>query len=239
MSGRTTAPPTALVLAGGLGSRLAPVLAGRPKVLAEVGGRPFLAYLLDRLAADGVRDVVLCTGHLGDQVAAAIGHAHRGLRITYSREPSPLGTAGALRHALPLVADDDVLALNGDSVCRASVRTLWRRHREHRAAATLLLTRVADGSRFGRVEVDLAGRIRRFEEKRPGGGPALISAGVYVLSCRLLAAIPAERPVSLEHEVLPAWIGRGLFGHACRGPFLDIGTPEGFAAAAAFVGAAG
>jgi NDP-sugar pyrophosphorylase family protein len=236
---RTAGPQTALVLAGGFGTRLASTIGPHPKVLAEVRGRPFLSWLLDRLAADGLRDVVLCTGHLGEQVSDAIGHGHRGMRITYSREPSPLGTAGALRHALPLVADDDVLALNGDSVCRASFRGLWRWHREHGAEATLMLTHVPDASRFGRVEVDAAGRVVRFEEKQPGSGPAWISAGVYVLSRRLLAAIPAERPVSLEHEVLPAWIGRGLHGHACRGRFLDIGTPEDFAAAAAFVGAAG
>jgi D-glycero-alpha-D-manno-heptose 1-phosphate guanylyltransferase len=232
-------PRTALVLAGGLGTRLAPVLGGRPKVMAEIAGRPFLAFLLDRLAREGVADVVVCSGYLGDQIAAAIGHRHRGMRIAYSHETTPLGTGGALRHALALVGDETVLALNGDSLSRASLRRLWAWHRARGAEATLLLTRVADATRFGRVELARSGRVVRFEEKAPGAGPAWISAGVYVLTRRLLADIPPDRPVSLEHEVLPAWIGRGLYGWPSDGAFLDIGTPEDFAAAGAFVGAAG
>jgi len=240
MAGGTRRPlRTALVLAGGLGTRLAPVIGGRPKVIAEVDGRPFLAFLLDRLAREGVGDVVLCTGHLGEQVADAIGHRHSGMTVTYSRETTPLGTGGALRHALALVGDDTVLALNGDSLCRASLRRLARWHEAHGAEATILLTRVLDATRFGRVEIGPAGRVVRFVEKTPGAGSTWISAGVYVLSRRLLAAIPADRPVSLEHEVLPAWIGRGLYGWASPGAFLDIGTPEDFAVAPAFVGALG
>ena len=160
MAGGTQGPlRTALVLAGGFGTRLAPVLGGRPKVIAEVDGRPFLAFLLDRLAREGVRDVVLCTGHLGEQIADAIGHRHRGMQVTYSRETRPLGTGGALRHALPLVADEVVLALNGDSLCRASLRRLWRWHHAQGAAATLLLAHVLDPTRFGRVELGPAGRV--------------------------------------------------------------------------------
>src|SRR5262249_48861464 len=159
------------------------------------------------------------------------GHRHRGMRVTYSREVTPLGTGGALRHALPLVGDEMVLALNGDSLCRASFRRLARWHDAHGAEVTILLTRVLDASRFGRGEVGPAGRVVRFVEKAPGAGSAWISAGVYVLSRRLLTAIPSDRPVSLEHEVLPAWVGRGLYGWASPGAFLDIGTPEDFAVA--------
>src|SRR5687767_8460671 len=109
---------TAAVLAGGLGSRLRPAVADRPKVLADVAGRPFLAYMLEQLAAAGMSRAVLLTGYRGDQVEAAFGPSFAGLRLAYSREPEPLDTAGALRYALPLLDRRTVLVLNGDSFCR-------------------------------------------------------------------------------------------------------------------------
>ena len=109
--------PTAVLLAGGAGSRLRSVIDDRPKVLAEVCGRPFLEYLLDQRVKWRIRDVVLCTGYLAEQIEAYFGMTYRSLRLRYSREIIPLGTAGALRLALPLVRSDTVLVLNGDSFC--------------------------------------------------------------------------------------------------------------------------
>ena len=225
---------TAVILAGGLGTRLRPVVADRPKVLAEVHGRPFLAFLLDQLAAAGIRDVVLCIGYRGEQVRAAFGEAYGALRLRYSQESRLLGTAGALRLALPLLHSDPVLVMNGDSFCEADLASFTRWHRRRGAAATLLLARVPDTGRYGRVELDAEGRVLRFEEKGSPGGPGWVNAGVYLLSRRLLSTIPAGRPVSLEREVFPAWIGRGLYGHRSTGRFLDIGTPEAYATAEAF-----
>jgi NDP-sugar pyrophosphorylase family protein len=228
-------PRTAVVLAGGLGTRLAPITGTRPKVLADVLGRPFLCFLLDALAAAGVERVVLCTGHGGGQIRAYFGASYRGLPLAYSREGTPLGTAGALRFALPLLADDPVLVTNGDSYCHADARMLWSAHGASGAAATVLLAHVPDAGRYGRVTIDEAGRVLTFSEKT-APGPGWINAGVYVLSRLVLDAIPTGRAVSLEREVLPAWIGRGLHGHATDGAFLDIGTPQSYAAAGAFLG---
>ena len=108
---------TAAILAGGLGTRLRSVVKDRPKVLAEIRGVPFLTYLLDQLAAAGVRDVVLCTGYMGEQVRSAFGDSYGGMCLSYSQESSPLGTAGALRLALPLFKSSSVLVMNGDSFC--------------------------------------------------------------------------------------------------------------------------
>jgi histidinol-phosphate phosphatase family protein len=228
---------TAVVLAGGLGTRLRSVVGDRPKGLAQIGGRPFLAFLLDRLDAAGVRDVVLCTGYLGAQVKETFGDRYRRLRLTYSQEQSPLGTGGALRLAAPLLASDPVLALNGDSYCDADLPALLNWHRAHRAEATLLLTHVPDTQRYGRVNVDESGRILEFVEKGRLGGPGWVNAGIYLLGQRLLQNIPATGAVSLEREVFPAWIGRRLCGCSGSGQFLDIGTPESYASAEAFFAA--
>src|SRR5437899_2628493 len=108
---------SAAILVGGLGTRLRGIVADRPKVLAEVRGRPFLAYLLDQLVASGFQDVVLCTGYRSEQVKEVFGDGYGPLRIVYSEETVPLGTAGALRLALPLLQSETILVMNGDSFC--------------------------------------------------------------------------------------------------------------------------
>ncbi len=223
---------TAAVLAGGLGTRLRSVVADRPKALASVAGRPFLAYLLDRLAEAGVRRAVLCTGYLGDQVQAALGERHHGMALDYSREPEPLGTGGGLRLALPLLATEWVVALNGDSFCTVDLPRFFRWHRRRGACASLLLARVEDTARYGRVRLARDGAVRSFQEKDGPSGPGWISAGVYVLSRDLVSEIPAGRPVSMERDVFPSWIGRGLYGFRGGSSLLDIGTPESYARSA-------
>ncbi len=221
----------AVILAGGLGTRLRPVVSDRPKALALVRGRPFLLYLLDWLASWGLERVVLCTGYLGGMVRQGLGKRHGPLRLAYSQEAEPLGTGGALRLALPLLDSETILVANGDSYCPADLAALWKAHQRIGAQATLALTVAADSGRFGRVEVDAAGVVRAFTEKTPGGEPGLVNAGVYMLQRSLLAGLPGGRALSLEREVFPQLIGRGLYGWPCGQGFLDIGTPESFALA--------
>ena len=225
---------TAVILAGGLGTRLRSVVADRPKVLAGIRGRPFLAYLLDQLTAAGVRYVVLCTGYLGEQVQAVFGDAYRHLRLVYSQESSPLGTAGALRLGLPLFKSDFVLVMNGDSFCEANLKALWTWHCARGADATLLLTRMLDTKRYGRVHVDDNGRVLGFDEKSDKCRLGWINAGIYLIKQDLLRTIPTGRSVSIEKEMFPAWIGRGLYGYQSEGRFLDIGTPEAYNVAMGF-----
>src|ERR671910_3457055 len=119
------------VLAGGLGTRLRPVVSDRPKALAEIHGRPFLAYLLDQLSTAGCSRVVLCTGHLGEQIERAFDKRYRNLQISYSRETRPLGTGGALRLALPDLLSDPVLVMNGDSFCATDLTSVRDWHSTH------------------------------------------------------------------------------------------------------------
>ncbi len=225
---------TAAILVGGSGTRLRAVVADRPKALVPVRGRPFLAYLLDQVVATGIRQVVLCTGYLGEQVRAEFGTVYRSLNLVHSHESTPLGTAGALRRALPLLQSDSVLVLNGDSFCQADLNEFWIFCQSHATGAALLLTRVADMQRYGQVEVDYSGRVLRFNEKGKASGRGWINAGIYLLAAPFIQMIPASGTVSLEHEMFPAWLDRGLFGYRGGGRFIDIGVPESYAAADAF-----
>jgi NDP-sugar pyrophosphorylase family protein len=222
------------ILAGGLGTRLRPATGERQKVLAEVAGRPFLSFLLDRLATQGFCDVVLCVGHRAAEVEAALGTAHGPLRLRYSHETRPLGTAGALRHALPLLDAPAALVLNGDSFCDADLAAAWAWHAAERSEATLVLVEVADTSRYGRVEVDESGVIHRFVEKQELRTRGWINAGIYLLARARIASIPAGRPLSLERDVFPGWVDGGLRGWRTRARFIDIGTPESYAEALRF-----
>lgn len=224
------------VLAGGLGTRLRPVISDRPKALAEIHGRPFLAYLLDQLSNAGSSRVVLCTGHLGEQIEQAFGKRYRKLQISYSRETRPLGTGGALRLALPHLVSDPVLVMNGDSFCATDLTSFWNWHATRGSQATMLLAEVPNTQRYGSVKIDHDGAVIQFAEKQQGGS-GLINAGVYLLSPRLIDSIPEDTAVSLEHNVFPALMNQGLYGYQERGRFLDIGTPEDFAAAEQFFAA--
>jgi D-glycero-alpha-D-manno-heptose 1-phosphate guanylyltransferase len=226
---------TAAILAGGLGTRLRSRIADRPKVLALVHGRPYLTYLLEQLAGAGVRTVVLLTGYLADQIRSAFGDSYAGLRLIHSCEPSPLGTAGALRLALPYLSSSTTLLLNGDSYCAASLHEFWRYHQRQAADLSLVLTEVEECSRYGCVHRGTDGRVLRFEEKNRAGGVGWVNAGIYLINRPLIQEIPADVPVSLERDMGPMWADNNrCFGFPCWGRFLDIGTPESYAQAEAF-----
>lgn len=230
------ASATAVVLAGGLGTRLRPVVNGLPKALVPIGGRPFLSYLLSKLASAGMRNVVLCTGYRADQIRSAFGDSFDGLRLTYSEETHPLGTGGALRLARPRIDSSSLLVLNGDSYCDADLHGLWSWHHLRPAHVSLVAAPVEDASSYGRVETDASDRVVRFAEKRRESGAGLVNAGIYLMHTALLDRIPADRTVSLETELFPRWVESGsLFAHTTRAPFLDIGTPERLAAAEDFL----
>jgi NDP-sugar pyrophosphorylase family protein len=227
------------ILAGGLGTRLRPAIGERAKVVAPVEGRPWVAFLLDQLAAAGFRDVVLCTGFRSDEVEAALGVRHGPLALRYSRETAPLGTAGALRLALPLLDAPELLVMNGDSFCELDFAAAWAWHRARVSQATLVAVEVDDASRYGRVEIDAEDRVRRFSEKQDGSGAGWINAGIYLLARARVAAIEPARALSLERDVLPGWTGAGLHAYRTRGRFIDIGTPGAYSAASRFVQGAG
>jgi NDP-sugar pyrophosphorylase family protein len=220
----------AAILAGGLGTRLGALLAGRNKPMAPVAGRPFLEFLLRQLRRNGIADVVLCVGHRGELIREHFGAGEPwDLRLRYSWEKELLGTGGAVKLAAPLLAGDDFLVLNGDSLFDVALAELVAFHREHGAAVTLALSRTDDPGRFGTVELGPGGQVLRFVEKGQGEPGGLINAGVYVFNRQVLDRIPEGRVVSLERDVFSSLVGRGLYGLPLAGYFVDIGVPETYA----------
>jgi NDP-sugar pyrophosphorylase family protein len=226
----------AVILAGGLGTRLRSAVADRPKVLALVHGRPWVTFLLDQLVRAGIRETILLTGYRAELVQDALGNEYAGMRLVHSPERTPLGTAGALRGALSLLTNRSVLLMNGDSYCAVDFSALCEFHRRREADISMVLARCPDPARFGSVCLETDGRVAGFEEKAQSQTGGLINAGVYAMATSLIEEIPANRQVSLEKEMFPAWVGsKAFYGFQTDGRFLDIGIPESYAQAATFV----
>lgn len=218
-----------VILCGGKGSRLRPLVSDRPKSMACLRGRPFLEWQLLALQAKGFFHVVLCTGYMKESIRSYFGEGERvGLQISYSEEYEARGTGGALKQAVSHLHADSALVLNGDSWCDVDVHRLVQFHESHEAKGTLTLTTVAQPQRYGQVALGRHGEIERFCEKEETRSCGRINAGIYVLSYELLAAIPSETHVSLEYDVFPNWVGKGLYGYEGAHRFFDIGTPTSY-----------
>ncbi len=214
----------AVLLVGGLGTRLKDRTRNTPKPLLEIGGRPFIEYLLDEVARHGFTEIVLLAGHLGDQVESQYeGKAWRGATIRVLREPQPLGTGGALRFALPSLEENFLLG-NGDSFFDINLRALPLGLPPGNMA--MALRGVANDTRYGRVGLS-GGLVRTFHTAgQSSDGP--INAGIYVMSRALVQRIP-EGVVSFESTLLPDLAREGLIqGRQFDGYFIDIGVPDDF-----------
>lgn len=220
----------ALILAGGLGTRLRPLTYSRPKHLLPIANVPHIEHVFDLLERHGVSDVVLLTSYLAEAFEATIGRAaERGLTVTVAHEREPLGTAGALKNAQSLVGEETFLAFNGDVLTDVDLTAMVDWHREQGAEATIVLTPVDDPSAFGVVPTEPGGRVLGFIEKpRAGEAPTnLINAGVYVCEPRLLDRIPLGRVCSAERELWPEVVQDGtLYARSSDAYWMDIGTPE-------------
>lgn len=223
---------TAVLLVGGKGTRLRSVVASAPKPLAAVGNQSFLELLVRQLRSQGVRRLVMCSGYMAEQIESTFGNGSAwDVEIEYSREDQPLGTGGAVKHAQPLLQDaSDFLVMNGDSFLEMDVRELVRFHRAHKAFASMAVVRVENAARYGTVNLDSNGKVAGFLEKTGLAAPGTINAGIYVFDRTILDYIP-DGPCSLERDVFPQVIDRGIHAREQRGMFIDIGTPEDYARA--------
>jgi D-glycero-alpha-D-manno-heptose 1-phosphate guanylyltransferase len=233
---RDTDVTSAVVLAGGLGTRLRPAFAVGPKSLAPIAGKPFLGYLLGWLASSGVRDVILCVGYRAAQIQEYAGGGETwGLGVRYSVEDNPLGTGGALKKAEGLLSGDCVFVINGDTYLDVDLAQMLAFHRQRNALVTIAAAQVSDPERYGTLQLGESGRVESFAEKRARPETraheqgAFINGGVYVFSRECLARIPPDCGVSLEREVLPGSIStKHIFGFATEGYFLDIGIENDY-----------
>ena len=219
----------AIVLAGGLGTRLRHVVPDEPKVMAPVHGRPFLEIVLASLARKQCSRVVLSLGYKSERVVGHFGATFAGMPLAYEIERTPLGTGGALRRALSHCTSDHVFVLNGDTYLDlevADIEEQWHRHR----LPIIVAREVDDAARYGRLNV-AAERVTSFVEKGvPGRG--LINAGLYVLPSDIAREFPPMEVFSLEQDFLAKVVSRSVYRcFVSRGYFIDIGIPEDYARA--------
>jgi NDP-sugar pyrophosphorylase family protein len=221
-----------VVLAGGLGTRLRGVLPDAPKIMAPIAGRPFLEHLLHWFREQGARRVLLGLGYRADSVLRYLeSHTFPGLYIETIVESEPLGTAGAIAFARPMLASDPVLAVNGDTFMDADLNAFLTAHRMAGAEASLLAARVDCPGRYGRLVLN-QDRVLRFEEKDPSAlEPSWINAGYYLFRQSLLDRIARLSHGSLERDVLSALPPGSIHAFPIRGRFVDIGTPESLGSA--------
>jgi D-glycero-alpha-D-manno-heptose 1-phosphate guanylyltransferase len=226
----------AIVLVGGLGTRLRSVVTDLPKPLAPVAGRPFLAHLLDQLASQGLHRVVLATGYLAEKVEQSIGHRWAGMDIAYSREAEPLGTGGAIRLATRMLQGEGVHLANGDTFLRYDLQALEHVVHANDAMLGVALAKVADVGRYGAVRVS-GNRVTSFLEKG-GYGPGLINAGSYFLTTSGVENLPVDDDAySFETRVLlPEAMAGRLAAYQDTRDFIDIGVPDDYALAQQVLG---
>jgi len=230
-------PRKAMVLAAGLGTRLRPLTDATPKALLEVGGRPMIEYPLRMLARAGVVEVVINVHHLREQVRAALGDGSRfGLRIHYSAEDPILDTGGAIARARPLLDGEPFAVANCDALLDPDLAAAWALHRREDALVTLVVREDAEAERYGALDLDPSGRVKRFL-----GQPAPISeplerrmfCGVHLMSPRIFANMPARPVFSITRDVYAALVRQRapIFGFDHRGYWRDLGTPQSLDAA--------
>ena len=229
---------TAVVLAGGFGTRIKHLLGDLPKPMAPVNGRPFVEWVVRYLAAQGIRNVILSTGYLAATVEKHFASQPvKNVRVTCVPETAPLGTAGGFLNAT-LGTDKPSaawLVLNGDSLVMAPLAKFFQTLDPAEIAGAILGVPMADASRFGTISQNAHGELTGFNEKKPGAGD--INAGVYLFRAATLEKFPAKTPLSFELDVFPALISSGVRLQAIvtDAPFLDIGTPDSLPQAESFV----
>ena len=217
----------AIILAGGLGTRLRDVIKDVPKPMASIAGKPFLEYLVLQLARWKIKEIIFSIGYKGDVIKAHFGNGkYFGVNIRYSEEKEPLGTGGAIRESLTYIDDKQFIVMNGDTFLSVDFHELVSSHYAWHAKATMGLVQTQGTSRYGRVERNEEGKVVRFMEKSPEMD-GLINGGVYIFTSDVFTSIPSGN-VSLEKEILPFLVNQGLYGIVVNGFFVDIGVPHDY-----------
>jgi D-glycero-alpha-D-manno-heptose 1-phosphate guanylyltransferase len=230
---------TAIILAGGLGTRLRQAVPDLPKPMAPLNGRPFLEYQMDYWADQGVRRFILSVGYKHELIEKHFGASYHGAEVAYAVEAAPLGTGGGLLLAMSTIrAAGPWLVLNGDTFFDVSLAELRKVHEAKRAEITLSLFPVENNTRYTGVEIDSAQRITTLKSTGDGSRQ-LINGGVYLLGETALSGLPYRTgdKASFESDILERALeaGKRLYGHPSRGKFIDIGVPEDYARAASLL----
>lgn len=217
-----------VVLCGGLGTRLKSAVPDRPKPLAEIQQKPFLDILIERFSQFGFERFILCSGYQGRQIHDHFQSKNLGVEIVYSHEESPLGTAGAVKLAEPLIDSASFVVTNGDSYCPVDLAAFYNTHVERDALMSMVLARSDDPEEYGSVQMDDSGHIIRFAEKEGFSKRAHVSAGIYLFKQKVLKYIPEDTSYSLEYDLFPQLVKlkHNCYGYDSHTSVIDIGTPQ-------------
>jgi D-glycero-alpha-D-manno-heptose 1-phosphate guanylyltransferase len=195
--------------------------------MAPVAGRPFLAWLLDYLATQGIRRAILSVGYKHEAISAYFGRSHGGIELLYCIEATPLGTGGAIRESMRQVQGGSAFVLNGDTMANVDYPAMYARHSEPGAGFSMALGAVTDASRYGLVEV-VNGRVSTFREKS-AGGKGLINLGVYLAKTDIFSGYDLPERFSFEQDFMNPQLARlAPVAFVTEGYFIDIGVPEDF-----------
>lgn len=230
---------TAIVLAGGLGTRLRAAVPDQPKPMAPVASRPFLEYLLDYCVAQGIRRFILSVGYRAEAIREHFGGNYGGARIDYAEETTPLGTGGGLLLAARQLAETNpVLVVNGDTFFAVDLGKLADFHRRSEADWTFCTFRTHENGRYLGMDIAPDGRVEVFRTER-NSGERLANGGIYLVAPGLLTNTGHSpgQALSLEDTLFPTLLARGcrFYSIECPGRFIDIGIPEDYARAAAIL----
>lgn len=218
----------AIILAGGLGTRLQGVVPNLPKCMAPVAGQPFINHVIGYLQQAGIQRFIFSLGYMGAAVEKHIRETYAHLETVFVTEATPLGTGGAIQWASKQASSTDVAIINGDTLFKVDFASLATLHHTTEAACTLALKPIQQADRYGCVTVDATGRITQFIEKR-GQEPALINGGVYILNMPLFLQTPLAAPFSFEKDYLEAfYLQHKIYGQVQDAYFIDIGVPEDY-----------
>jgi len=222
----------AIILAGGLGTRLRPVIKDLPKPMADVNGKPFLAHLMDYWIKQGVKRFILSVGYKSEIIRDYFGDEYNGVSVAYSIEKKPLGTGGGLLLALKqLNSREDCLVLNGDSFFKINLKDFLDFHKEKKADLTMALKKLDQNDRYMGVALDEDNRVVNLSLQSDANG-FLINGGIYLIKPTVFDGFEYQRDqkISLEAEIFPALLKEqvSLYGHAVSEDFIDIGMPEDY-----------
>lgn len=217
-----------VMLCGGSGTRLGAITKDIPKPMATIGNRPFLDILIQHVSSFGFKRFVLCVGYKKEAIEDYFRTHKGGIKIVFSeeREGNLLGTAGAIKNAEKAVESDTFLVMNGDSFADIDFGRFLQFHDKKRAVASLALTKAVQRDDAGRVRMGERDEIITFNEKDEIADAAYMNTGVYFFSNAVFRYIPAEARFSLEYDLFPSMIGKGIYGYVVDTEVIDIGTPE-------------
>ena len=222
----------AIILAGGLGTRLQGVVKDLPKPMAPVNGRPFLTYILDYLIDYEYQRAVLSVGYLHEKIVDYFGKKYKTLEIDYAVEEEPLGTGGGILLAMSKCTTENVLVINGDTMFKVDLTAFEQFHQEKNSLLTIVLREVEDVSRYGSVTISKDNLIALFAEKQVTFGRGYINGGVYLINRRLFEKYPQPKRFSFEKDIMTKYYTQECFyAMPSDGYFIDIGIPEDYARA--------